>query len=223
MSRLLLLSARWCTLTIRCTMGISRPSVLNTTAGGQKCGGGGEHQQEQSCVEGWPKVSRWWRYPGRQGSRRAGRARGAAKHTDVPRLGRLPGLVEEEDVAAIEAGLHAAAQHHHHLRGTRGRGVVKCQQDGGRQVAGGHSRCQLTARFCSGGWPLPNGRDLPKQRMHCLQRSRLLLLRCRHHRRRPAATATELTGDSLPVPMIMDFQIIRAEVMIMPAGKLDQL
>ena len=34
-SRLLLLSARWCTLTIRCTMGISRPSVLNTTASSQ--------------------------------------------------------------------------------------------------------------------------------------------------------------------------------------------
>ena len=27
------LAARWCTLITRCTMGISRPSVLNTTAG----------------------------------------------------------------------------------------------------------------------------------------------------------------------------------------------
>jgi hypothetical protein len=40
---------------------------------------------------------------------------------------------------------------------------------------------------------------------------------------RAAAAAAQLTGDSLPVPMIMDFQIIRAEVMIMPAGKTGQL
>ena len=38
-----------------------------------------------------------------------------------------------------------------------------------------------------------------------------------------AARRRQLTGDSLPVPMIMDFQIIKAEVMIMPAGKTGQL
>ena len=41
----------------------------------------------------------------------------AMRLTDVPRLNRLLGLVEEQDVAPVEAGLHAAAQNNHHLRG----------------------------------------------------------------------------------------------------------
>lgn len=36
--------------------------------------------------------------------------------TDVPRLCRLLGLVQEEDVPPVEAGLHAAAQNHDHLQ-----------------------------------------------------------------------------------------------------------
>ena len=84
------------------------------------------------------------------------------------------------------------------------------------QLADGHSRGLRAASMFPMGTALPNERYLACTQQSSNQAAGPLPPP-------PAATATELTGDSLPVPMIMDFQIIRAEVMIMPAGKTGQL
>ena len=142
MSTCVALSARWCTLITRCTMGISRPSVLNTTAGRGGRGGTQVCSQGEEGWGGWGGGRRRCRAeqqspapaqrtpispapqpPQRPGSKPQPKPGPHPPRTDVPRVHGALRLVQEEDVAAVEARLHAAAQHHHHLRGGSRSGV----------------------------------------------------------------------------------------------------
>lgn len=140
MSMLLLLAARWCVLMMRCTMGISRPSVLNTTARRHNTWGDAvttglfvwcrslcraDHCSRSAllAVGGQAGTCNSLKSGGATAQRRLLQAwvtRVAPQQrprTDVAcRWGPL-GLVQEQDVAAIEAWLHAAAEHHHNLHG----------------------------------------------------------------------------------------------------------
>ena len=56
---------------------------------------------------------------------------GSGQPTRLPRLQRSPAHEQEQDVASVEPGLHAAAEDDHHLRGTYEHHLITgCQQLG---------------------------------------------------------------------------------------------